>query len=95
MRVSPSSLGKGLGTPNPKTAPVKPKSLPGRSELGTRGRRPEPHPRSPSRVQDAQTTATAATEAQIRPSPPPNPASGTAPTEDPAESNHPRTCSSP
>ena len=100
LRASPSSLGKGLGTPNPKTALPKAKSLPYLSELGARGQSPEPHPRSPSRVRDAQTTATAAgLSSPDSPSAPfllrPHQAQPPAPPprSSPARSSHSRTCS--
>ena len=100
LRVSPSSLGKGLRTSNPKTAPPKPKSLRCLSELGASGRSPEPHPRSPSRIWDAQTTATAVELSSPDSSSAPfllRPHQAQAPAppllSSPTESSHPRTCS--
>ncbi|XP_077617304.1 uncharacterized protein LOC144229169 [Crocuta crocuta] len=101
MRVSPSSLGKGLGTPNPKTAP--PKTQVPSLRLRTGGQLPEP--RTPPTVSqqgrgrpDHRHSSRALkpgfalrplplSPSQAQPPAPPPPSS-------PAESSHPRTCKS-
>ncbi|XP_076970170.1 uncharacterized protein LOC143644704 [Tamandua tetradactyla] len=60
MRVTPSPLGKGLRTVEPKNSTPKPKHHPCLCELSASGRSPEPHPPCLSRAPVPQTLTTAA-----------------------------------